>query len=190
MNVSNLSLEESNISSSGLQLLSTSQKWTVYGIYSAFSIENIVPTIGNLLIVFAIWKNSTLQKNIYFFILNLAIIDSIGFVVVTLEVATIMWSIRTPNNESMFTLCLFSSLMTLLQALGNVFNMTIIVLADLGGGVPGARHTLWDQILSFSHTFSLKSARIGGPRPPNGCTPPLWEILDPPLHCHRQMGVQ
>ena len=30
----------------------------------------------------------------------------------------------------------------------------------------------WDPILSFLHTFSLKSAHIGGPRPPNGCTPP------------------
>ena len=38
-------------------------------------------------------------------------------------------------------------------------------LADLGGR---ARRTppLWDPILSFSHTFSLKSAHVGGPRPP------------------------
>ena len=45
-------------------------------------------------------------------------------------------------------------------------------LADLGGG--GARHTppLWDPILSFLHTFSPKSAHVGGPRPLNGCTPP------------------
>ena len=49
-------------------------------------------------------------------------------------------------------------------------------LADLGGGgVPGA-HPLWDPILLFLHTFSLKSARVGGPRPP-----PPREILDPPL---------
>ena len=41
-------------------------------------------------------------------------------------------------------------------------------LADLGGGVPGAHHPLWDPILSFSHTFSLKSACVGGPRPPPG----------------------
>ena len=39
-----------------------------------------------------------------------------------------------------------------------------ITLADLGG-VPGAR-PLWDPILSFLHTFSLKSAHIGGPCPP------------------------
>ena len=33
---------------------------------------------------------------------------------------------------------------------------------------------LWDPILSFLHTFSLKSARVGGPHPPNGCTlPPM-----------------
>ena len=44
-------------------------------------------------------------------------------------------------------------------------------MADLGG-VPGARHPLWDPILSFSHTFSPKSTHVGGPRP----TPP------PPPH--------
>ena len=38
--------------------------------------------------------------------------------------------------------------------------------------MPGARLPLWDPILSFTHTFSPKSASIGGPRPPNGCTPP------------------
>ena len=57
-------------------------------------------------------------------------------------------------------------------------------LADLGGGggMPGARHPLWDPILSFLHTFSPKSAHIGGPcPPPNGCTPPQQEIMDPPL---------
>ena len=37
-----------------------------------------------------------------------------------------------------------------------------------GGGVPGAHHPLWDPILSFSHTFSPKSTRIGGPRLPTG----------------------
>ena len=54
-------------------------------------------------------------------------------------------------------------------------------LADLGGGVPGARHPLQDPILSLSHKFSPKSAHVGGPHPPNGSTPPQWEILDPPL---------
>ena len=53
-----------------------------------------------------------------------------------------------------------------------------------GGGVPGARH-LQDPILLFSHTFSPKSARIGGPRPP-----PLREILDPPLHKHVSVQLQ
>ena len=37
-------------------------------------------------------------------------------------------------------------------------------LADLGG-VPGARPP-WVPILSFSHTCLVKSACIGGPRPP------------------------
>ena len=46
-----------------------------------------------------------------------------------------------------------------------------ISLADLGG-MPGTCHPLWDPILSFSHTFSPKSACVGGPCPPNGCTPP------------------
>ena len=46
-------------------------------------------------------------------------------------------------------------------------------LADLGGGgMPGTCHPLWDPILLFSHTFSLKSASIGGPHTPNGSTPP------------------
>ena len=39
-------------------------------------------------------------------------------------------------------------------------------------GMLGARHSLWDPILSFLHTFSPKSTHVGGPRPPNGCTPP------------------
>ena len=40
-------------------------------------------------------------------------------------------------------------------------------LADLGGR---ARRTppLWDPILSFLHTFSVKSTCIGGPRPTMG----------------------
>ena len=46
-----------------------------------------------------------------------------------------------------------------------------VTLAELGG-VPGARHPLWDPILSFSHTFSLKSACVRGPCPPNGSTAP------------------
>ena len=40
----------------------------------------------------------------------------------------------------------------------------MIALADLGRGVLGA-HPLWDPILSFLHTFSPKSTRVGGPRP-------------------------
>ena len=39
-------------------------------------------------------------------------------------------------------------------------------LADLGGCVPGTRQPLWDPILSFSHTFSPKSACVGGPHAP------------------------
>ena len=30
----------------------------------------------------------------------------------------------------------------------------------------------WDPILLFLHTFLLKSAHVGGPRPPNRSTPP------------------
>ena len=44
----------------------------------------------------------------------------------------------------------------------------LYTIGGSGGGVPGARHPLWDPILLFSHTFSLKSARVGGPRPPMG----------------------
>ena len=32
-----------------------------------------------------------------------------------------------------------------------------------------------------ANAFSVKSTHVGGPCPPNGSTPPLWEILDPPL---------
>ena len=39
-------------------------------------------------------------------------------------------------------------------------------LADLGGRRARRTPPLWDPILSFSHTFSLKSAHVGGPRPP------------------------
>ena len=39
--------------------------------------------------------------------------------------------------------------------------------------MPGARLPLRDSILSFSHTFLLKSARVGGPRLPlTGPRPP------------------
>ena len=45
----------------------------------------------------------------------------------------------------------------------------------IGGSRGRAQHMppLWDPILSFLHTFSPKSAHVGGPCPPtNGCTPP------------------
>ena len=48
-----------------------------------------------------------------------------------------------------------------------------MALVDLGGGMPGTHHPLWDPILSFLHTFSPKSAHVRGPCPPNGCMPPL-----------------
>ena len=39
-----------------------------------------------------------------------------------------------------------------------------------------------DQILSFLHMFSPKSACVRGWRPlQQGLAPPQWEILDPPL---------
>ena len=44
-------------------------------------------------------------------------------------------------------------------------------LADLGGACPG-HAPFMDPILSFLHTFSLKSTLVRGPRPPNGSTPP------------------
>ena len=56
-----------------------------------------------------------------------------------------------------------------------------VALVDLGGRA-GHLPPPMGPILSFLHTFSPKSACIGGPHPPNGCTPPpLREILDPPL---------
>ena len=40
---------------------------------------------------------------------------------------------------------------------------------------------LQDPILSFSHTFSLKSAHVGGQNPPKWVHAPLRKILDPAL---------
>ena len=49
------------------------------------------------------------------------------------------------------------------------------------GGRAGAR-PLQDPILSFLHTFSLKSAHVGGQNPPKmSPRPPLRKILDPAL---------
>ena len=46
-----------------------------------------------------------------------------------------------------------------------------------------ARPSQQDQILSFLHMFSPKSACVGGWHPlQQGLVPPQWEILDPPLH--------
>ena len=41
------------------------------------------------------------------------------------------------------------------------------------GGVPPACAPQQDPILSFSHTFLLKSIRIRGSCPPNGSAPPM-----------------
>ena len=75
-----------------------------------------------------------------------------------------------------------------------------ISLADLGGGVPGACHPLRDPILSFSHTFSPKSAHVRGPHPPNGSMPPygkswichcIWcDSVKFSAHLHFSVGVQ
>ena len=77
-------------------------------------------------------------------------------------------------------------------------NGYIFIITGIGGsrgGVPGAR-PLWDQILSFLHTFLPKSTHVEGRHPPpNGSTPPLWEILHPPLTgykvkiCKRVHGI-
>ena len=56
------------------------------------------------------------------------------------------------------------------------------IIGGSTGGVLGARHPLWDPILLFLHTFSLKSTHVGGPHPPQWVHPPLREILDPPLN--------
>ena len=62
---------------------------------------------------------------------------------------------------------------------------TPLLYIYIGGsrGRAGCTPPPWDPILLFLHTFSLKSAHVGGPSPPNGCMPPLREILDPPLIC-------
>ena len=40
------------------------------------------------------------------------------------------------------------------------------LLSVIGGSRGGLPHPLWDPILSFLHTFSPKSAHVGGPCPP------------------------
>ena len=42
----------------------------------------------------------------------------------------------------------------------------IVIGRSGGGGRAGHMPPLWDPILSFSHTFSLKSVHVGGPCPP------------------------
>ena len=69
---------------------------------------------------------------------------------------------------------------------GRKLSETCNALLNIGhwriwGGACPAHAPPWDPILSFSHTFLPKSAHVGGPCPPNGCMPLLWEILDPPL---------
>ena len=56
--------------------------------------------------------------------------------------------------------------------MGSIQVCIIISLADRGGGgcVP-AHGPLWDQILSFLHTFLVKRTHVRGPHPPNGSTP-------------------
>ena len=54
-------------------------------------------------------------------------------------------------------------------------DVTRVFIGRSRGGA-GARPPLQDSILSFSHTFSLKSAHVGGQNPPqNGSTPPPTE---------------
>ena len=80
-----------------------------------------------------------------------------------------MWTERFGNYD-----CLVGQLLTSESWLGYMH-----IIGGSAGGVPGA-------ILSFSHTFSPKSAHVGGPRPPppNRCTPSLREVLDTPRHMH------
>ena len=48
-----------------------------------------------------------------------------------------------------------------------------------------------DPILSFSHTFLPKNARIGGRRPsPTDRRPPQWEILDPKYRSKTLQGIE
>ena len=48
---------------------------------------------------------------------------------------------------------------------GRMDQGTVSTLADPGGAACAPR---WDPILSFSHSFFPKSARVGGRRPPTG----------------------
>ena len=69
------------------------------------------------------------------------------------------------------------------------WNVCLLPIESIGGSRGHARRRPpshpRDPILSFSYTFSLKSACVRGPCPRNGSTPPPppppWEILDLPL---------
>ena len=97
----------------------------------------------------------------------------------------------TTNLHKLIVVCIYRLVMISIKwsetaqknALASTDTIVTQSLADLvgGGGVPGARHPLWDPILSFLHTFSLKSTCIGGPHPSQWVHAPLQEILDPPL---------
>ena len=68
----------------------------------------------------------------------------------------------------------------------HIFLLRFVSVVIIGGSRGGrARRTPppppWDPILSFSHTFSLKSAHVGGPCPTQRVHAPLREILDLPL---------
>ena len=59
---------------------------------------------------------------------------------------------------------------------------SILALVDRGGGgVPGARHPLWDPILSFSHFTEKCLRRTSTPLLTGARPPPLREILGPPM---------
>ena len=69
---------------------------------------------------------------------------------------------------------------------GNIAQQDSVVVTLSIGNIGGSRgamlgtcHLLWGPILSFLHTFSPKSACVGGPCPPQWVhAPPGWKILE------------
>ena len=59
-----------------------------------------------------------------------------------------------------------------------------IALSDLGGGMLAHATPYGTQFFCFRIHFHQKAPTSEVHAPPNGCTPPLWEILDLPLNCN------
>ena len=92
---------------------------------------------------------------------------------IPLQILSYLFKIFMESKCSKKLLCLTLLSLAGLTPLKSL--LTLCINIGRSRGACPAHASLWDPILSFSHTFSPKSAHIGG------ACPPLWEILDLPL---------